>query len=204
MTLREVTRQQVASWSRFPHGMTGTKVMVFVDGENLAARYGALLKDLKDRSSPSHVIYEPMVFAWTPVLMEIGDPPIPVIRHHYYTSVEGDEVRRNEIHDKLAALGIEAPRVFYKRKSHPSKRVDISLSVDMLSHAHRKNYDLAVLVAGDEDYVPLVQAVEAEGCRVALWFFEGKENSQCGLSLALKRQADHFFNLYRTFFEEED
>ena len=149
----------------FPEGMKDTKVMVFVDGENLAARYGEILKT---HANPRHSTYEPMVLAWASTLKRIGHPPIPVIRHHYYTSVVGNEEVRHAIHDKLASLGIEAPRVFPKKKGRHSKRVDISLSVEMLSHAHRKNCDLAVLVAGDEDYVPLVQAVAAEGCRVIL------------------------------------
>lgn len=175
----------------FPKGMKGAKVMVFVDGENLAARYGVYLKT---HANPPHVIYEATVLAWARTLMSIGNPPVPVIRHHYYTSAVGSEETRNAVHDRLAEVGIEAPRVFPKRKGHRSKRVDISLSVDMLAHAHRKNYEVAVLVTGDEDYVPLVQAVEAEGCRVVLWFFED------GLSPALRRNVDHFFNLYHAFF----
>ena len=125
--------------------------------------------------------------------MGFGNPPVPVIRHYYYTSAVGSTEVRDKIHDQLASLHIEAPRVFPKRKGKRSKRVDISLSVDMLSHAHRKNYDLAVLVAGDEDYVPLVEAVEAEGRRVVLWFFEN------GLSVSLRRAVDHFFDLKRAF-----
>lgn len=56
----------------------------------------------------------------------------------------------------------------------------------MLTQAHRKNFDIAVLVAGDEDYVPLVEAVMAEGCRVWLWFVSE------GLSPALKRTVDYY------------
>ena len=42
----------------------------------------------------------------------------------------------------------------------------------MLTHAFRKNYDMAILVAGDEDYIPLVKAVMSEGRKVVLWFVE--------------------------------
>jgi uncharacterized LabA/DUF88 family protein len=59
----------------------------------------------------------------------------------------------------------------------------------MLIHAHRKNYDVAILVAGDQDYIPLVDAVMAEGARVVLWFLEK------GLHPALKRKADYYFDL---------
>ena len=96
---------------------------------------------------------------------------------------------RDAAHDELKKLGIEAPRVFRKDKTRGSKRVDVSLSVDMLSHAQRKNIDLAILVAGDEDYIPLVDAVVREGCRVVLWFLSD------GLSPKLRRRVDYFFDV---------
>ena len=78
---------------------------------------------------------------------------------------------------------------FHETGQRDPKRVDISLSVDMLSLAHTASYDAAVLVAGDGDYVPLVDAVEAQGRQVFVWFVSS------GLSPALKRRADYFFNL---------
>jgi len=59
----------------------------------------------------------------------------------------------------------------------------------MLLHATRKHYDVAVLVAGDEDYVPLVRAVQGEGARVYVWF------TSDGLSPALHLAADYYVNL---------
>jgi len=64
----------------------------------------------------------------------------------------------------------------------------------MFTHAHRRNYDIAVLVAGDEDYLPLVEAVKGEGRQVVLWFV------QDGLSAALQRSADHFWDLGKLLF----
>jgi uncharacterized LabA/DUF88 family protein len=74
--------------------------------------------------------------------------------------------------------------------------VDISLSVEMLQHAHRRNLAVAILVARDEDYVPLVDAVIAEGARVVLWFFGD------GLSTTLKRRVDLYFDLSHAVFSE--
>ena len=76
-----------------------------------------------------------------------------------------------------------------------SKRVDITLATDMLLHAYRKHYDVAVLVAGDEDYVPLVRAVQGEGARVTVCFFRN------GLSPALEMAADDFVDLEPFFFD---
>ncbi len=56
----------------------------------------------------------------------------------------------------------------------------------MLSHASRKNHALAILIAGDADYVPLVKAVKVEGSRVYVWFFD----EHYGLSRDLRMSAD--------------
>jgi uncharacterized LabA/DUF88 family protein len=161
--------------------------MLFVDGENLAVRYGNLLQSL-GQQPPNHVQYEPRVYVWSRGLNNLcywGG----IARCHYYTSVQGDSDRVIEVVESLKNAGIEAPYVFKKSKTKGAKRVDISLTTDMLLHAARKNFEIGVLIAGDEDYVPLVEAVKSEGRRVLLWFVSD------GLSPALKRSADHFGDL---------
>ena len=125
-------------------------------------------------------------------------PACEMVRKHYYTSARGDEDYLASLEERLKLLGIEAPRVFKKVKGKGSKRVDISLAVDMLTHAHRKNFDVAILVAGDEDYVPLVDAVMAEGRRVVLWFLDE------GLNPFLKRRVDHYFDIGHFLFQEDE
>jgi hypothetical protein len=159
--------------------------MMFVDGENLAKRYGSLLGS---DSPKAHVVYGPDVYVWSPLASRIHGPQ-DYIRRYYYTSAPGDQPAREAIAETLRGTGIEAPNIFHRPRSGRSKRVDITLATDMLTHAHRDNYDVAVLVAGDEDYVPLVEAVKAEGRRVALWFVPD------GLSPALRAAADHYWDL---------
>jgi uncharacterized LabA/DUF88 family protein len=159
--------------------------MIFVDGENLAIRYG---KELGGNTPMSHVVFVPNVFVWSPHLSR-RDGPYDFIRRYYYTSAPGAENDRDPIAQRLRDSGIEAPRVFPRTKDRGSKRVDITLATEMLTHAHRGHFDFAILVAGDEDYVPLVEAVKGEGRRVALWFLEN------GLSPALKAAADHYWNI---------
>ena len=167
--------------------------MVFVDGENLAIRYANLLGSAQPFN---HVMFEKNVYVWSPLLDLSSHLRVNTVRRYYYTSVRGDEDHRNVIHDKLYSMGIQAPRVFPKNKSRGSKRVDISLSVEMLSHAHYSNYDAAVLVAGDDDYVPLVEAVKSQGRQVFIWFVRD------GLSPALRRSADYFFDLSEVLLNE--
>lgn len=54
-----------------------------------------------------------------------------------------------------------------------------------------------MLVAGDGDYIPLVEAVKAEGRRVVLWFVSS------GLSPALARSADHYWDMGEILFTVE-
>jgi hypothetical protein len=172
-----------------PYVCDGARAMIFVDGENLAIRYGSALKSVGLVGRPK-VFCEPDVFVWSQDLIdEVSRGPTPVMRKYYYTSVQGDVSKIEDIATALKALGFETPRVFKRGKTRGSKQVDISLATDMLVHATRKHYDVAVLVAGDEDYIPLVRAVQFEGARVHIWFVSD------GLSPKLRHVADHFVDL---------
>jgi uncharacterized LabA/DUF88 family protein len=178
----------------FPeHVHRGARAMIFVDGENLAIRYKEMLGD---NSPQEHVTYIPDVAVWTRYANAGGHTNCEVVRRYYYTSCFGDETRLDEVRDALKNAGIQQPRVFKRPKNGRSKRVDISLATDMLSHAHRRNYDVAVLVTGDEDFVPLVEAVVGEGRRVVLWSLES------GLSKKLEQSVDHCFDLGTLLFDD--
>jgi len=170
------------------HLHAGTKAMIFVDGENLAIRF----KDALGSEQPQdHVVYEPDVLVWSKFANVPQHTNCEVTRRYYYSSSTGDAAKIEELSRMLKRTGIEQPRIFHKSKGRRSKRVDISLATDMLTHAHRKNYDIAILVSGDEDYVPLVEAVAAEGCRVVLWALPN------GLSPRLEQAVDHSFDISR-------
>ena len=82
--------------------------MVFVDGENLAIRYGKKLQKRGDKPF-EHIIYEPNIYVWSKRLNE-ACRHVNVIRKHYYTSVVGDNDRIAQVQDELIAAGIEAPK----------------------------------------------------------------------------------------------
>lgn len=177
--------------NRVPPGVQpGTKAMMFVDGENLAIR---LAETLGGQTLKSSVKLVRDVYVWSWGANDSCHPNCEIIRRYYYTATQGDHPKLEAVETALKRLGVEAPRVFKKQKGRRAKRVDIQLSTDMLGHAHRGNYDIAILVAGDEDYVPLVEAVQREGRRVAVWFFED------GLSPALFKASDHAFNIRTVF-----
>ncbi len=70
------------------------------------------------------------------------------------------------------------------------KGVDIQLATDMITHSFKNNYDVAILVAGDNDYVGALQAVKDNGRNVEVSLF-GKERT----SIQLREVADRVITL---------
>jgi len=173
--------------------------MLFVDGENLAIE-GQKLSEEKGIKLADGPYYWNEVFLWFPnrkATERFAEGHLRLqeqaIRAFYYTSVVGNEERQGQVEERLWKLGFN-PEVFKKPKDGDAKGVDISLTKDMLSHAFRDHYDVAVLIAGDGDYVPLVKEVKSLGKVVYVGFFERK-----GLSPKLRLAADRFTDITQIF-----
>jgi uncharacterized LabA/DUF88 family protein len=65
------------------------------------------------------------------------------------------------------------------------KGTDVQLATDMITHSYKNNYDVAILVAGDNDFAGAVQAVKDNGKHVEVALF-GKQ----GTSQQLRASAD--------------
>lgn len=169
--------------------------MCFVDGENLTARAQKIERDreLRLEEGPCYVRD---TFLWFPkmdvldVVLSTASVTVPhhcAARSYYYASVRGDQVKQQDVREKLRALGFQ-PEVFGRSKDDTkSKGLDLSIARDILSHGFRDNYDVMVLIAGDGDYVPLLEEVKRLGKICIVGFFE-KE----GLNPELRLAADQF------------
>jgi uncharacterized LabA/DUF88 family protein len=62
------------------------------------------------------------------------------------------------------------------------KGVDVQLATDLITHSFKNNYDVAILVAGDNDFVGAIQAVKDNGKNVEVALF-GKERSSYNLRM---------------------
>jgi len=111
-----------------------------------------------------------------------------ILRRYWFGSYQGDEQYELSLRRTLRGGKLE-PIVFKKREKR-EKRVDIAIAREMLINATSGNYDLALLVAGDEDYVDLVHDLKRLGVRVIGSFYE------TGLSENLKLAFDHFHELH--------
>lgn len=180
------------------------RMMVFVDGENLAIRYGAMLK--AGREPLADVFYQPGVLAWGVGCVGLGLHE--VVRATYYTSVTGTHDAVDEVVDRIQGLrfnGQPHPRmnntlnavVFKKEGRSKGKGVDIRMTVDILSHAIRGNTDAIYLVSGDGDFVPVVEEVRRAGVEVYVAALSS------GISSQLRRAADVFVDLDGRMFRTE-
>jgi uncharacterized LabA/DUF88 family protein len=172
--------------------------MMFVDGENLTIRAREVAKvqgvDLTD--GRVSLLYEQDVCFWPASIIPDNHSWTSRVhmsyrseRSYYYTSTPGDLPATEAVHDRLQAHGF-SPVVFHKPKGQKAKGVDIALTKDMLLHAFFGHYDVAVLVTGDGDYVPVVEEVKRLGRRVIVAFFDCPQ-----LSAKLRRTADEFYPL---------
>jgi len=75
------------------------------------------------------------------------------------------------------------------RKKARQKGVDVQIAVDMLVGAFAGIFDIAILVAGDADFVPVVEEVKRRGVMVAI------AASSSSLSDDLRRAADRFIDI---------
>jgi uncharacterized LabA/DUF88 family protein len=114
-----------------------------------------------------------------------------LVRMYYYNAVVGkvEEPERFKDQEKyfksVAAIPyteLRLGRLVYTNawpSSPPfEKGVDVQLATDMITHAFKNNYDVAILVAGDNDYVGAIQAVKDNGKHVEVALFGQERTSR--------------------------
>ena len=71
---------------------------------------------------------------------------------------------------------------------------DINLAIDLVDGANKDRYDTAILVSGDEDFVPAIKIVQREGKRVENIYFSISSSNTlrviCNSSLCLDKMID--------------
>lgn len=77
----------------------------------------------------------------------------------------------------------------YTSEEREQKEVDVSMACTMLKHAMRDDYDTAIVITGDRDFVPAIEMIQECGKTVEVASF-----SSCA-SPAIKRACDEFINL---------
>jgi uncharacterized LabA/DUF88 family protein len=91
------------------------------------------------------------------------------------TTEEQLRFERNRYHDLLHA-GVE-PKYLPMSQKQGEKGTDVALAVDALQAGLDGKIDVAALVSGDGDFVPLVRTLNKQGIRVLAVYFTFADNS---------------------------
>ena len=121
------------------------RVMVFIDVRNIVQ---------------SHIEFQEVcLLDFSEIVTSIvGERKL--IRVYAYDSkriVDGKD-QNESFHGYLRSCGIDVKADdTIDTSSEKQKEVDVQIACDMIRHAMRDNYDVAILVSGDRDFVPAVQ-----------------------------------------------
>lgn len=154
---------------------------IFIDG----AYIGMATKGVKDHGQRVLVDYEKMCDELV--------APYSRLRTYYYNTLPPDEETAEHVakfHDMLrlssrceVKLGkMKGPYEDHKARQ---KQVDILLALDMYRLASTGKVDMEILISGDGDYVPALQAVKDQGVLTKLVYIAGS-----GVENELKLVAD--------------
>ncbi len=171
------------------------KTVVIVDGENLAIRYKAMIKN--DYEPKNNTIKIKDVFVWNPDLFQSHNTRKDILRISYFTCVACDEVRLEEIKDEIGkteysytvdiigggggrfgggardiiSKGTLNPRIFTKQKGTSTKKVDIAMFIDAFNYSILDNIEEIHLMTGDSDFIPIIQEIMRRGKKVTVSSF---------------------------------
>lgn len=114
--------------------------------------------------------------------------PLDLLRCYFYycapwvsETPTGNEKRRMEEHEifveELSSierwairLGKLQKRWDRNREYFEQKRVDVLLSVDMARHSAAGHIQHVILIAGDSDFIPAIEATKESGATVTIWY----------------------------------
>ena len=167
------------------------RLMLFIDGTNLLRTLGKIINaDFRADKPPEDAITLAMMIVRgliQRISVEADFYSPKLLRIYWFSSFTGNDQYEIILKELFRKLRVEP--VIFRKKYGREKRVDIAISREMLINAFNQNYDLGILVAGDEDYVDLVQDIKRYGIRIIGSFFSQD------LSKALRLAVDNFHEL---------
>lgn len=160
------------------------RVMVFVDGTNFLCHLSLELKiQFKAEKPPLEAIR--IATEMIKHRYEIYWTDIVKVRNYWFASYKGNREDYRRLAKELRKCDFEP--VLFQKKGEREKGVDIELAKQMLVNAFHKNFDIGILIAGDEDYLELINEVKRYGPRIYGAFFR-----RHGLSKELELAFDQF------------
>jgi len=173
------------------------RVMLFIDGSNLYHL-------LKASSGRTNIDLEKFCH-------KLVGGNGKLIRVYYYNAIVSKKLEPERYRDQQNFYAsVEAIPYFELRLGHlvyngwPQSRpyekgTDVMLATDMVAHAFRNNYDTAILVASDGDYVGAIQMVKDVGKNTEVVLIGEDDNAS---SMPLRKAADDIIMADATFLQD--
>lgn len=150
-------------------------LMIFIDG-------GYLRRATKDALGKDKIDFNKLR-DFLRASCEYGRNFPDLIRTYYYDAIierterhEGEWTKQNKYFEEIRKLDFYEVRLGRLIRQgdgqYKQKGVDILLAVDMVTKAYESHYDVAFLVAGDDDMVELIRSVKDAGKRVYGGYFK--------------------------------
>lgn len=140
------------------------KVAIFVDAENIE------MSGLKHHEGRTD---------YKKILDQVGDREI--IRILYYKPV----------YKEISAVFESFWRSLGGEVRRPSKNADTFLVIDAVTMADK--IDVAIILGGDKDFLPLMWYLRSRGCKVEIWSWPESTSPE------VKEAADYYFPLTKDF-----
>ena len=170
------------------------RVMVFVDGgyleSNIKKKWGddvtvdySLFRESLIQHLPNRYAFDPYViriYYYDAVEEGIILPPEQEAKHKLVNDTGYFELRLG----RLKKDGAGKPR---------QKGVDTLIAIDMVTKAYENHFDIAVLLAGDDDFLDVVKAVKNAGKQVFGFYFNHVTSEKLKNSFDQKQSIDTNF-----------
>jgi uncharacterized LabA/DUF88 family protein len=157
-----------------PH--TADQTYLFIDGEYLRRAYIAAIRRVFDADGdldPARIRYENLAQ-----------------RAFFYDCLDDgmkpqEAETQQKFFDEISAISgfhFRPGTIKGEKKRRRQKEVDVQLAVDMLQHGLSKNMEKAILIAGDLDFRPIVEALVLHGIFVEVWYAKGSAAAELPLA----------------------
>jgi uncharacterized LabA/DUF88 family protein len=169
--------------------------MYFIDGEYLKQSF-------QDINKSENIDYQNLPYKLNNIFFGSGRGiQGEIVRVYYYDAQcepgEADYEDQLTFFNKLDGVDFyETRRASLVRKGkdkgrREQKGVDVLISVDMMSKAYEDHYDIAIVIMGDRDFLPLIKSIKnLTGKRVFGVVFEGHYSPELALAFDKHWVAD--------------
>lgn len=171
------------------------RVAIFIDGSNLYHSSKALnIKKINFKKLISELVGDRELIS---VFYYVAPLDIKINREKYWKHQKFLNMLR-----KIPKFKIKLCTLRKVREKDGLKFVlkgdDIHLASDLVEGACNNKYDTAILVSGDEDFVPSIKIVQREGKKVENVYFSSSSSRTlreiCNFSLCLNKIVDKIIN----------